>query len=269
MIKIEWPMINKELLMINVSIIKYVPTDSSAGITVINFNPAIKLKVIKKQEGRILTFTLEIQNQTFTITAIYAPPEEQRRKQWLEIFADIDLQNSDLIIGDFNINNLNNSKHNTQLLQLTEEAGLIELIHVNDPDNPIYTHKNKIIDRAFASQRLQQCITKYSIIERILKSDHNLLSTVLSVPNYKNEKKKKQWKMNPEVVQNQETLIKTQNIIDHHSGKDKPICQKWLGLKKAIKKFSINQEYKIINDRRDEIKKLSKKYGITKSIKKN
>ncbi|KAN0004215.1 hypothetical protein ACTFIZ_010366 [Dictyostelium cf. discoideum] len=249
------------------------------GILVINNSNQLNLNNIEELEpGRIIKFSISIKNVNLNVISIYAPASFERRRNWFSNNISLDeLVNADIVIGDFNINKYSkikikdNSIHkkdfieNLNLEELMEEAGLTELISQNGIE---FSFQKRLIDRVFVSNKIIQLKHSFKIIEKINKSDHNILNLEIEIPNFTKMIFKNQWKMNSLVIKQNKSIVKLGKIIDHFSNPhDSNIINSWLSLKKKVKKECILIENNIINKRKKLIKVLA--YNHSKSINEN
>ncbi|KAM9993684.1 hypothetical protein ACTFIZ_011647 [Dictyostelium cf. discoideum] len=198
------------------------------GILVINNSNQLNLNNIEELEpGRIIKFSISIKNVNLNVISIYAPASFERRRNWFSNNISLDeLVNADIVIGDFNINKYSkikikdNSIHkkdfieNLNLEELMEEAGLTELISQNGIE---FSFQKRLIDRVFVSNKIIQLKHSFKIIEKINKSDHNILNLEIEIPNFTKMIFKNQWKMNSLVIKQNKSIVKLGKIIDHFS----------------------------------------------------
>ncbi|KAM9964024.1 hypothetical protein ACTFIW_005667 [Dictyostelium discoideum] len=216
---------------------------------------------------RLITSNWTIANTSFKCTTLYAPAKESIRLKWFKKNLTEDVLDSDIITGDFNVNNkAKANKINIYINYTLKEAGFKEL---KTDKGVTFPRNNANIDRIFVSKKIAHLNPSTTIKNIKEKSDHNMLVLDLTVPNYTPVKKKKSlWRQNLETTKNHLAAEKINQQIEYFSDKFKDkqgpysnlnVCQRWLKMKKEIKKQAVSNEINIANKQRCKINKTHQK----------
>ncbi|KAM9947696.1 hypothetical protein ACTFIT_001026 [Dictyostelium discoideum] len=181
------------------------------GVMAINHLEQIEIKNLEEKEGRILKFTAILNNMEINIICIYAPASYDRRKGWFSNNISLeDLEQADIVTGDFNINKYAKIKfkdgssdkrkftENETIEFLMMEVGLTEILPNSTTKT---TFKDKLIDRTFLSTKMHQL-------------NHSILERKKTLSNLANEHTKTKNKYEKETISNEITILQEEERID-------------------------------------------------------
>ncbi|KAN0009370.1 hypothetical protein ACTFIU_006655 [Dictyostelium citrinum] len=239
------------------------------GVSQIIINKQIST-ITQTINERLITSDWNIAGNNFKCTTLYAPAKQSERLKWFKKNLSAEILSSDIIAGDFNVNNKNKTnKINTFIMETMEEAGLTE---IKAEKGVTFPRDDANLDRIFISKKIAHLYPRVTIKQIKEKSDHNMVILKINIPNLTIRKKKKDlWRQNLQATKDHIAAEKIKKSLEYFSNKlndplgkysNLNICSKWLKLKEEIKKQAISNEINIANKQKAKINKIYNKLQI-------
>ncbi|KAN0022219.1 hypothetical protein ACTFIU_004391 [Dictyostelium citrinum] len=239
------------------------------GVSQIIINKQIST-ITQTINERLITSDWNIAGNNFKCTTLYAPAKQSERLKWFKKNLSAEILSSDIIAGDFNVNNKNKTnKINTFIMETMEEAGLTE---IKAEKGVTFPRDDANLDRIFISKKIAHLYPRVTIKQIKEKSDHNMVILKINIPNLTIRKKKKDlWRQNLQATKDHIAAEKINKSLEYFSNKlndpqgkysNLNICSKWLKLKEEIKKQAISNEINIANKQKAKINKIYNKLQI-------
>ena len=232
--------------------------------------------IFTDQEGRLIVFDIEVNEQKICLVAIYAPNEDKPM-----FFDNIEKLLEErcehkVIIGDFNLTldvNLdrentynNNNKAKQKVEELLDKYCLRDVWRLQYGEKKefswikkgSYPIKASRIDFALVSAGLDQKVEAIQYLTSI-KTDHRALYMFIETSS--SERGSGYWKLNCSMLEDSQYIQSINKEISQvlTASKNKSFCQTWEILKKRIKKASINYAKSKVSEEKLIIAQLSEK----------